>query len=126
MALADKYPRLKTLAPLILVAGAALSYMVSSRHMAKDHKVTYRFIHDPTDVTELSASWSAANEKDQDSVAGARFNFAAGKAPKELEANVKLRDGEYFVDLTVLGTGEPRSVRRRVLLDERITSIAVP
>ena len=126
MALADKFPRLKRLAPLILVAGFGAAYLVASPHMAKEHKIKYRFTRAPSEVTELAASWSSIDPSDEDTVAGVRFNFEAGKAPRELDSKVTLRDGEYFVELTVLGTGEPQWVKRRVKLDDRETTIILP
>jgi hypothetical protein len=124
--IADRYPRLRRLAVLILVAGGLAAYSLLKPFMPHDHPVAYRFAPDARLVTDLEATWSRADSTEEEPIAGARFHFDSGAAPRELRATVRGPDGEYAVDVVVTAASARSTVQQRVILGEHITRVDVP
>jgi len=121
--LADKYPRLRRAAVLFLATGGIVVWLVLKPHIPHDHPVAYRFDPDPASVTDLEASWTRADSPEP--VAGARYQWRAGEAPKEVRATVRGPDGEYEVEVTVRSGSMQERSSSRVALGEQITRIRV-
>jgi hypothetical protein len=124
--IADRYPRVRRLAVLILVGGGLAAYSLLKPYMPHDHPVAYRFAPDARSVTDLEATWTRADSTQDEPVAGARFHFDPGAAPRELRATVRGPDGDYSVDVVVTAASARNTVQQRVTLGDRITRIDVP
>lgn len=123
--IADRYPRLRRLAVLILVGGGLAAYSLIKPYMPHDHPVAYRFDPDARTVTDLEATWTRTAAADEP-VAGARFHFEPGAAPRELRATVRGPDGDYDVDVVVTSGSKRSSSQQRVTLGDRVTRVEVP
>jgi hypothetical protein len=120
----DRYPLLRRFAVLIVVAGGLAGYSFVKPHLPHDHPVAYRFEPEPSGVTDLEVTWTRPDAEDP--VAGARYYFAPGTAPKELQAVVKAPDGTYTVELTVTAHGTRTTDRQLVQLEDRVARVRVP
>lgn len=122
---ADRFPRLRRLSVLIIVAGGLLAWTFIKPHIPHDHPVAWRFDPDASAVTGLEAVWTRTGGRPDDAIAGSRFNFQPGAAPRDLRTTVRAADGEYVVDYTVsLTTGRHQS-QERVVLGEHVAHVRV-
>lgn len=121
--LSEKYPRLRRASVLILVTGGIAVWVMLKPHIPHDHPVAYRFDPDPATVTALEASWTRADSPEP--IAGARYEWRAGEAPREVHATVRGPDGEYDVEVTVRSGGAQERSSSHVALGEQVTRLRV-
>jgi hypothetical protein len=122
---ADRFPRLRRFSVLIIVAGGLAAWSFIKPHIPHDHPVAWKFDPDATAVIGLESVWTRAAGKSDEAVAGSKFNFPPGTAPRDLRTTVHAADGEYVVDYTVtLASGRVQD-QQRVLLADQVAHIKV-
>lgn len=121
--------RLRRLAPLVLLAGAAVAGMFFLPHLPREHQVELR-LEDPSSIVAVNVDWSAAPEQGATSseragepLQGSSWRFAAGTAPRSLATMVRLPDGAYEMDIRIDRVDRVQSVHRSLTLGgaDRIT-----
>jgi hypothetical protein len=124
--ISDRFPRLRRFAVLILVAGALAAFSLVKPHIPHDHPVAYRFDPHAHEVTDLEATWTAADSPAGESAAGVRFHFEPGTAPREVRSTVRGPDGDYVVEFVVTASRQRHRDKLRVTLGDKVARVPVP
>jgi hypothetical protein len=108
-------------APLLLLAAAGAAAVAYMPPLPKDRKVQVR-LPDSASVTAVDIAWAPVAHPEE-AVSGTAWHFAAGRAPAALDADVRLPDGRYDVDVRVEHGAESEAFHRVITLGdgERIT-----
>lgn len=113
---------LRRYAPLLLVAGAALSAYVLVPAMPRDRSVSFRV--DDRSITALEVGWFAPGKSE--AAQGATFSFSSD-APRTVSERVHLTEGRYELELAIERDGVRETKRKFVQLrDEGELVVPVP
>ena len=102
-------------AQLVLLVGALGVFYFLSRSWPKDQVLRFDLGAAATRVEELRVFYGDAEH-------GADWHYRAGKAPRIVESEPRLPDGEYAVEIDVAANGRHASVTRRVRLEAGSTT----
>jgi hypothetical protein len=119
-----------------LLAGALVVGGTLLRHAPRDQVVHYVLGDSAVHVQEVDARWremadgprkSALNDpgdhQTDDWTRTASFRYAPGKAPRVVTHEPRLPNGDYMVEIEIIGEGRQSIVRREVTLSGGATSI---
>ena len=101
-----------------LAAGLAAAVFILPR-LPHDHAVTYRL--DDASVRSIDVSWSRVGDDGAQSgepVRGASYRFEAGRAPRSIDASVKLPNGRYQVSVRIADDQGSRAFERAITVDD--------
>jgi hypothetical protein len=125
--IADRFPRLRRLSPLLLVLGGVLVYFtVMAPATARDRGVTFRFQESPKEVTRIESVWTGIDIHPGDPIGGTTLNFAPSTAPTTMRTVVHAPEGDFWLELTVERGARVGVLRRRVGLDADEITVFVP
>lgn len=125
--IADKYPRLRRLSPLLLVLGAVVIYFtVMAPATPQDRVIIFRFQEPPHDVTRIESLWTGIDVHPGEPIGGATLNFAPSTAPSDVRTTVHAPEGAFLLELTVKRGAKVGVLRRRVGLDADEITVFVP
>lgn len=110
----------RRVATLALVGGGALAAYLLGPHVPRDRTVQLRFESAAT-VTGVEVAWTPSREagaREPDALQGAAWRFGAGTAPARLDMPVRLPDGRYRLDVTVVRGAEQEQFQRPITLGD--------
>jgi len=121
MALVDRFPRARRLAPLLLIAAAVLVYFsFIDPSVTSKHTVTFQLSGPVEQVTRIDTVWTrvdAAKNEKNDTVTGGSLFFERGKAPNEVTTIVHAPSGEFSLEVVVVRGDERTTTHQRVTLE---------
>jgi hypothetical protein len=100
---------------LLLLGAALVVALVLGRQWPKEQTVHYVLGESAPRVVELDARYASAGEG-EDWTREASFRYAVGLAPRVVTHEPSLPDGDYTVEIDVVGDKDRSRVRRRVTL----------
>lgn len=114
--------RLRRFAPLVLLAGAALSITSIIPRIPRERHLELR-LDEPSSIVGVYLDWAPSDRAGDEPLQGSTWRFAAGSAPRLLPVVVRLPDGSYALEIRVERVGHTQTVRRSITLGEaeRIT-----
>lgn len=127
MPIADSFPRLRRLSPLILLLAAVVIYFgVVSPHAAEDHAVTLELQGSTSEITRIETVWTGIDVHPGEAVGGATFNYPRGTAPSQVETKVHSAPGAYWLDVTINRGSNGTTIRRRIALGGNDIKVFLP
>ena len=127
MPIADRFPRLRRLSPLILLLAAVVIYFgVVAPNTAEDHAVTLELQGSVRTITRVDTVWTGIDVRPGEAVAGSTFHFDRGKAPSRIQTEVHAPNGAYWLDVTVRKGDASTEVRRRIALSGADVKVFLP
>jgi hypothetical protein len=112
---------MRRLAPFVLVVGCLAATAPLLRHVPRERQLEVRLDNAET-VIGLDLAWieDSKDAPGEDDVAlqASSWRFAPGAAPRSVHTTVRLPDGPYGVDITVVRTHGGGSTRRAIMLDD--------
>jgi len=127
MPIADSFPRLRRLSPLILLLAAVVIYFgIVAPHAAEDHAVTLVLQGPTAEVTRVETVWTGIDVHPDEAVGGATFNFPIGTAPSEVRTKIHTAPGGYWLDVTINRGSNSTTIRRRIALNGGDIKVFVP
>jgi hypothetical protein len=124
----------KRLLRFSLLAGALVVSGTLLRHAPRDQVVHYVLGDSASHVQEVDARWKemaggplksgdALDPATDDWTRTASFRYAPGRAPRVVTHEPRLPNGDYMVEIEIVGDGKQSIVRREVTLTGGVTSI---
>jgi hypothetical protein len=125
----------KRLLRFALLAGALVVGGKLLQHAPRDQVVHYVLGDTAVQVQEVDARWrelpdgphkseaEAPPDSTDDWTRTASFRYAPGQAPRVVTHEPRLPNGDYMVEIEIVGEGKERTVRREVTLAGGVTSI---
>jgi hypothetical protein len=99
----------------LLVGGGVLAAAQLLPRWPHERHLSLR-LDDPSTVTSVDLAWTRQGYDGEPS-AGSSWRFPAGKAPRRVEGAVKLPNGTYEVEITILRTDSSQTIHRSVALE---------
>jgi hypothetical protein len=87
-------------APVLLLAAGLGAYQMIGTTLPHEQDVSLDLGDLAPGVTSVEIAWSRPGSKD-DPACSTRWNFAAGKAPRRLQAKMRLSNGPWIADVDV-------------------------
>jgi hypothetical protein len=114
--------RLRKRAAIILLALAPglLYFAWFGPKPARDHAVVFQFDRPLDDVRRLTATWS--DPRDGSALAGSKFDIGPTSS-QQFRSNVRVPDGEFWVQLEIEQASGSKTIRRKVTLGDGETKI---
>ncbi|AKT40835.1 hypothetical protein [Chondromyces crocatus] len=110
--------RLRRFAPLLLAAGLFVSLSPLLQNAPSERQVELR-LRDPSTIIGLETSWSEGTDADLGlPVQGSSWRFTRGQAPASLRNSVRLPDGTYTLEVTVIRDEDRDMTRRAITLGD--------
>ncbi len=127
MAIADHFPRLRRLSPLILLLAAIVLYFgVVAPRAAEDHHVILELQGDVAVIDRVDLVWTGIDVHPDEAIGGAIFRFDSKPPPPRVRTTVHAPPGDYWLDVTMGRPGGAETVRRRISLGGGEIKIFVP
>lgn len=104
---------------LLLAAGAAGAYVALRPKLPRERDVAFDLGAGASETASLEVLWTDATSPDREPALGTTVNFPEKGPPRVVHEKVRLPDGEWDVDITVVH-GTPREttrIQRRVNLE---------
>ena len=118
MPIADRFPRLRRLSPLILLLAAIVVYFNLIAPSATDeHQVTFALQGATHEVTRIDVVWVGIDVHAGEPVGGTTLSYRPGAAPSAVTTHVHAPAGEYWVEVTLDKADQRETIRRRVRLE---------
>jgi hypothetical protein len=105
---------------LLLPAAAFVIAGLLSRELPKAQTVHYVLGDAAPRVEEVDARWTDNRDTE---MRGATFHYAQGQAPRVITHEPRLPDGDYDVQVAVVGRNERQTIRQHVVLGGGVTNI---
>jgi hypothetical protein len=106
----------------VLLLGALAAALALGRGWPHDQTIQFVLGGAAPRVEQLEARWARAEAGD-DSLREVSFRFVHGTAPRVVTDPIRMADGDYVAEITIVADGESARVERRVKLGGGVTSI---
>lgn len=127
MPIADRYPRIRRLSPLILLLAAVVIYFgIVAPNTAEDHDVTLAFQGPTHDITRIDVVWIGIDVHPGEAVGGTSLSYRPGAAPSSVATEVHAPNGAYWLEVTLDKGHRRETIRRRVQLGAGDLKVFLP